>query len=764
MTEPPCQGLKRVLFVGNYSPRQCGIATFTTDLCEHLASVAPDTRFDVVAMNDRTEGYGYPDRVCFEISDSRRHEYDTAADFINLHRPDVVCVQHEYGIFGGKCGRYLLPMLRQLQAPIVTTLHTVLKDPSQDQKQVMCDLASLSDRLVVMSHRAEEFLQTVYEVPAEKISFIHHGIPDTAFLDPNYFKDRFKAEGRPVILTFGLLSPNKGIEVAIDAIAKVIREFPKVFYLVLGATHPHLKRTDGEQYRHSLLRKVREHGLSDNVLFVDRFVNPKELCEYLGGADIYVTPYLNEAQITSGTLAYAVGMGKAVVSTPYWYAQELLGEGRGRLFPFGDSDALSQTLIELLSNSSVLHAMRKRAYQLSREMVWSGVAEQYRELFETVRGDRSRAPIRIGELHSDEYRFESLPELNPTHLLRLTDTTGVLHHAAYGVPDFRHGYCTDDQTRALIVATKAAHWQPESSVWEDLTNQYLAFLSYAFDEDSERFGNFMSYQRTWVKPVATEEVHGRTLWGLAHAVHLSQNPGHCELAAHLLECGLPLTMTFSSPRAIAFSVLAAHVYLRRYAGASQIRSIRDSLSQRLLGLFEQNATEDWPWLEDSLTYANARIAHALIETGQALEDSLMFDRGLQTLAWLDRIQTSERGYYSPVGSNGGYPRGGTMARFDQKPIEAFTMLDACLAAHRATGEVRWATAGRRAFHWFLGENDLGMPLYDYATGACYDGLHADRINRNQGAESTICWLLSLLLMYELQEEVNIEGQRSLSPA
>jgi len=755
--------LRRVIFIGNYLPRQCGIATFTTDLCEHLAAAAPSVRFDAVVMNDREDGYPYPERVCFEIADGRRHEYDIAADFINLHRPDVVCVQHEYGIFGGKCGRYLLPMLHQLQAPIVTTLHTVLREPDPDQKKVLCGLAAVSDRLVVMSHRAEEFLQSVYGVPREKIHFIHHGIPDTPFVDPNYFKDRFRAEGRPVVLTFGLLSPNKGIEVAIDAIAEVVRVFPKVLYLVLGATHPHVKRSEGEQYRHSLVRKVREAGLTGHVQFVDRFVDTEELCEYLGGADIYVTPYRSEAQITSGTLAYAMGMGKAVISTPYWYAQELLAEGRGRLFPFGDSRALAGILIELLRDDVALHAMRKRAYALGRSMTWPRVAEEYLRLFEEVRAERSRAPMRIGAVNSEEHRFEDLPDVNPSHLVTLTDSTGVVQHAQFSVPDYRHGYSTDDQARALVVAVKAARVQTEQTVWSELAGRYLAFLLYAFDGESRRFGNFLTYQRTWAKPVATEDVHGQALWALAHVVNLSNHPGHRDLAAHLLERGLPPTTAFSSPRAIAFSALAAQLYLRRYTGASQVRGMLDVLARRLLLQFEQNAGEDWPWLEDSLTYANARIPHGLIEAGQALANPAMVEWGLKALGWLETIQWSDRGWFAPVGSNGWYPRGGSMARFDQQPIEAFTMLDACLAAYRVTHEPRWAAAGRRAFQWFLGENDLGVPLYDYATGACFDGLHPDRVNRNQGAESTICWLLSLLLMYELQEEVTVEAQLSFSP-
>ncbi|MEX2316203.1 MAG: glycosyltransferase family 4 protein [Pirellulales bacterium] len=747
--------LQRALVVGNYLPRRCGIATFTTDLCENVAGVAPLLRCEAVAMNDTTQGYEYPGRVCFEVDANRREEYDTAADFINLHYPDVVCLQHEFGIFGGNWGRYVIPMLRQLQTPIVTTLHTVFKDPTDIQRQIIRELAEVSDRLVVMSRRAVRFLQDVYHLPASQVAFIHHGIPDVPFVDPNYYKDKFQAEGRRVLLTFGLLRPEKGIEYAIDALSMVKREFPDVLYIILGATHPVVKRQQGEQYRYDLINRVQERGLSENVAFVDRFVSLSELTDYLGAADIYITPYLDEEQVTSGTLAYAMGTGKAVISTPYWYAEEMLADDRGCIVPFRNAEAIGAAVVDMFRNETARHAMRKRAYTYGREMTWPEVARQYVQLFETVRAERAHAPKPARPHAARQYRIASLPDLNPNHLVTLTDGTGIFQHAQFSVPDPRHGYSTDDQARALVVAVRGANARPEAADWDSLASRYLSFLVYAFDEESQRFGNFMNYQRMWTKPVATEEVHGRAVWGLAHVVAYSPNRRHCAMATNLLERAMPPTLDFVSPRAWSHVILGIQTYLRRYGGASVFRREREVLGQRLVERFERNAVDGWPWLEDRLTYGNARIPHALIEAGQWLQDTKMLDWGLRSLEWLDTIQTAEHSHFTPIGSNGWYPRGGTKARFDQQPIEAYSMIDACLAAYRLTGGERWLAASRRAFEWFLGRNDLSQPLHDFVTGACHDGLHADRVNQNQGAEATTCWLLSLMLMQELQEELDL---------
>ncbi|MBN1270264.1 MAG: glycosyltransferase family 4 protein, partial [Kiritimatiellae bacterium] len=696
--------LKQLAFLGTYIPRRCGIATFTSDLCEAVSAAAPETACFAVAMNDRLEGYTYPDRVRFELDAGQREHYDLAADYLNVNQVDVVCVQHEYGIFGGKSGRYLLPLLRQLRTPIVTTLHTILEEPSPAQRQVMEEVCEISDRIVVMSMRAQGYLQDIYKVPTSKIRIIHHGIPDMPFVDPNYYKDQFDAAGRRMMLTFGLLNPGKGIEYAIEALPQVVERFPDLIYIVLGVTHPHVKREHGEEYRMRLQQRVRELGLERNVEFRNRFVEITELCEYLGAADLYVTPYLGQAQIVSGTLAYAMGTGKAVVSTPYYYAEDMLSEGRGRLVPFRDSQALAEVLVDLLTNEVERHAMRKRAYMLGRSMIWSQVGQDYLKVFHEARAERRQSPRPLEAERFRAERFEELPEFNPKHLQTLTDDVGVLQHARYTVPDPQHGYSTDDQARALVVVVKAAEHFPQAADWDRLASRYLSFLMYAFDPETRRFGNFMNYQREWTRPMATDDVHGRAVLALAHVVAYSENEGHRSLAMQLLDLAIPPTTSFSSPRAWASAIVGIQLYLQRYSGASSFRRERHQLAHQIFERFQRNASDDWPWLEDQLTYTNARIPQALIEVAKWLPDQAILECGIRSLKWLDAIQTSEEGHFVPIGNNGWFTRGGARARFDQQPVEAYTMLDACVTAYRVTRDEYWVTAARRAFDWFLGRN------------------------------------------------------------
>ncbi len=751
---PHDNGLARIAFLGNYLPRRCGIATFTTDLCQAISAQAPEAECFSIAMNDTRDGYAYPAPVRFEIEAARRDQYDLAADFVNVNHVDVLCVQHEYGIFGGASGRHILPLLRQVRTPVVTTLHTVLTNPTPEQREVMEELGRLSDRLIVMSHRAEHYLRDIYHVSEHKIHMIHHGIPDMPFVDPNYYKDQFGAEGRRLLLTFGLLSAGKGIEYAIEALPRIVAEFPDALYIVLGATHPHVKNEQGESYRMMLQTRVRELELEDHVLFQNRFVELSELCEYLGATDIYVTPYLNAEQIVSGTLAYAMGTGKAVVSTPYWYADDMLAEERGRLVPFRNSDAIADVVIDMLTNETERHAMRKRAYIMGRSMIWPEVARAYLRVFHQARDDRSRTPRRLSIEQTAPARSDQLPELNPKHLMTLTDSVGILQHAKYSVPNPHFGYSTDDQARALIVAVKGALLRPGAADWDLLTSRYLSFLLYAFDSEAKRFSNFMDYQRAWTKHIATDDVHARAVWALAHVVAYSTRSGDRSMAMQLLDEAIPTTLAFTSPRAKAFSLLAIQTYLVRYSGASAFRREREELADALFSQFKENASDEWFWLEDELTYANARMPHALIEVGQWLPNQEMLDCGLEALSWLDAIQTGEDGQFVPIGSNGWFKRGGSRARFDQQPIEAYTTLDACLTAYRITHEDRWSQAAQRAFDWFMGSNDLGLAVCDLGSGGCYDGLHPDRVNQNQGAEATLVWLLSLLLAHELQDEVN----------
>nr|WP_319492368.1 glycosyltransferase family 4 protein [uncultured Desulfobacter sp.] len=747
----PFEGINSIAVIGNYLPRQCGIATFTKDLVEGLSARAPDISTWAVAMNDKVQGYAYPDKVRFEIHQNKYADYAIAAQFLNISHPDIVCLQHEFGIFGGPAGSHLLKLLSDLHMPVVTTLHTVLKDPSVEYRTVMIKLGKLSDKLVVMSRKAEHFLHDIYGIPREKIAFIHHGIPEMPFIDSSFHKDKFGVEGKKVLLTFGLLSSNKGIETVLNALPAVIEKFPDVMYIILGTTHPHVLKTEGEAYRIMLQQIVHKLNISDHVIFQNNFVALRDLCEFLGIADIYITPYLKEAQITSGTLAYAMGTGKAIISTPYWYATEMLADSRGKIVPFNNPNALAEQINELLVDDTQRHAMRKKAYTFTREAIWKEVSQKYLEVFSEVRQNRILCPrprhSYVGNIKAIT-RFD-LPEIKLNHLKSMTDDTGMLQHADHTIPNRLHGYCTDDNARALLVAALGQKYLPTNGLGLDaLCGHYLGFLLYAYNEKTGRFRNFMTYARQWSKEAWSEDPHGCALWCLGKAVAFLENSGHLEMSTVLFKKAIIAAESFRSPLAVAFCLVGLDAYLERFSGDRDARRIRDVLATRLFTQFKENKTDDWPWAEDSLNYANAKLPHALLVSGHKMENREMVKMGLDSLKWLLSIQTTDN-HFAPIGCKGWYRKEGKRARFDQQPIEAKAMVEACAAAYNISHDRQWFESAVLCFNWFLGHNDLNMPLYDPKTGGCMDGLMVDGINQNQGAESTLAWLLSLMTLQKL---------------
>jgi glycosyltransferase involved in cell wall biosynthesis len=745
--------IRKIAFLGDYLPRKCGIATFTTDLRCAVAAEFPAMQCLVVPVNDLAGGYDYPAEVRFEIAEQDLPSYLRAADFLNITDVDVVCVEHEFGIFGGPAGSHVLALLRELQMPIVTTLHTVLREPNTEQQRVMRELVRLSTRLVTMTERGQQFLREVYQAPTAKIDLIPHGIPDMPFADPNYFKDEFGVAGKQVLLTFGLLSPNKGIEYALRALPDIIREFPNIVYIVLGQTHPNLLRNEGEAYRLSLERLAKDLGVQKHVVFFNRFVELEELMRFIGAADIYLTPYLTEAQITSGTLAYAFGAGNAVVSTPYWHAAELLTAERGKLVPFRDAKAIAVAVVELLRDEPLRHSMRKNAYKLGRDMVWSRVAQLYMKSFEQARQDHSFVGRKSSPIKTLDEQPGQLPEMKLEHLFRMSDSTGIFQHASFTVPNFAEGYCTDDNARALVLALKLQKLGHGSPRLGAQASTYAAFLNHAFDRKRGRFRNFMSFDRHWLEEVGSEDCQGHALWALGLCVSQSGQGSFQMLAAELFELALPVAAEFMSPRAVAFTLIGIDEYLRRFSGDRRANQIRESLTAKLIQRYADAATDEWQWFEEVVSYANAKLPHAMILSGRCLNNGPMLELGLKTLRWLIKIQTSDAGSFRPIGSNGFYPRGGERAIFDQQPIEAQVTIAACIEAYHATGDMLWVTEARRAFEWFLGRNDLGLALYDSTTGGCRDGLHVDRLSQNQGAESTLAFLLSLAEMQALQNTI-----------
>lgn len=747
---PSTSAIRKVAFLGDYLPRKCGIATFTTDLRCSVAAEFPAIQCLVVPVNDLAGGYDYPAEVRFEIAEQDLTSYLRASDFLNITDVDVVCVEHEFGIFGGPAGSHLLALLRELQMPIVTTLHTILREPNEEQRRVMRELIRLSTRLVVMTERGQEFLRDVYQAPAAKIDLIPHGIPDMPFADPNYFKDEFGVAGKQVLLTFGLLSPNKGIEYALQALPDIIREYPNIVYIVLGQTHPNLLRDEGEAYRLSLERLAKDLGVQKNVVFFNRFVELEELMRFIGAADIYLTPYLTESQITSGTLAYAFGAGNAVVSTPYWHATELLTAERGKLVPFRDAKAISTAVVELLRDEPLRHSMRKNAYKLGRDMVWSRVAQLYAKSFAQARQDHSFVGRKSSPIKTLDEQPGQLPELKLDHLFRMSDSTGIFQHASFTVPNFAEGYCTDDNARALVLALMLQRLGQGSPRLGEVAASYAAFLNHAFDQKLGRFRNFMSFDRQWLEKVGSEDCQGHALWALGLCVAQAGRGSFQMLAAQLFEQALPVAAEFSSPRAWAFTLIGIDEYLRRFNGDRRTNHIRESLTTRLMQSYADTATEDWHWFEEVVSYANAKLPHALILSGRCMNAAPLLETGLKALRWLVKVQTSTTGSFRPIGSNGFYRRGQKPAQFDQQPIEAQATISACIEAYHATNDMFWVAEARRAFEWFLGRNDLGLALYDSSTGGCRDGLHVDRLSQNQGAESTLAFLLSLAEMQALQ--------------
>lgn len=753
--------LQRVAFIGNHLPRRCGIATFTHDLHRAVSASRPDLETSVVAMTDADCSYDYPPAVQIQIREKMIGDYARAAGLLNDAGFDVVSLQHEYGIFGGEAGGDILDLLTRLDMPVVTTLHTVLAEPTPAERDVMSRIIDVSAKVVVMAEKGRELLQAVHDAPARKIEVIPHGIADFPFLETDQAKAKLGFDGRTVILTFGLLSPSKGIENVIDAMPAIIRSCPNAVYVVLGATHPNLVRDQGEAYRDSLEARVRELRMDDHVVFFNQFVDHATLLDFISMCDVYVTPYLNEAQMTSGTLACSFGLGKAVVSTPYWHATELLSDGRGILVPFGDAEAISNEIAGLLTNDDRRHAIRKRAYAASRSMTWAQTAKRYLSVFESARDSslpEILLPVDAIISGSNEH---VIPEIRTSHFLSLCDSTGIIQHAVHSVPDRSHGYCVDDNARALLFSSALSN-AGEAQLPETMTTRFAAFIQHAWNPDTLRFRNFMSYDRRWLEDQGSEDSHGRTLWALAECARTDADPSRRRWAAALFKVALPIVEEFSSPRAWAFTLLALDSYCTLAGDDRSADRMRALLADRLVSLFFATQTKDWPWFEDSLAYDNARLPQALIQTGMTTHMPRYVEIGLRSLRWLMSLQTAPAGHFRPVGSDSfGRPRQ-KPAAFDQQPVEAAATIAACIAAWRTNGGAEWTSGAMRAFGWFLGENDLQVTLIDPETGRCWDGLHPDRPNENTGAESTLSYLLGLVEIRHYKRGAAIERTKPVS--
>lgn len=739
---------ERLAFIGNSLPRRCGIATFTTDLQQAVAKSSPATDTCIVAMTDHEHSYDYPPTVRIQINDARLADYERAASLLNVGAYEVVSLQHEFGIFGGEAGSHIMALLARLSMPIVTTLHTVLSRPTPAQYDVLDQIIAASSKVIVMAEKGSELLRSIYRVPSEKIEVIPHGTPDVAFVEPDEAKAAFGFAGRSVILTFGLLSRCKGIEVMIDAMPAILKRRPDAVYVVLGATHPNLVRDQGEAYREELVARVRALGIEEHVVFLDRFVDQATLIGFISMCDVYATPYLNEAQMTSGTLAYSFGLGKAIVSTPYWHARELLANDCGILVPFGDSTAIGEEIASLLTDDARRSAMRRRVYASGRSMTWPRIAQRYLTTFEGARHNHRPRLIARTAAVVPARDSQALPPMRVAHFLTLCDDTGLLQHALHCVPDRSHGYCTDDNARALLLSCYL-NKLGDHQLSDSLTSRFAAFIQHAWNVDKKRFRNFLSFDRRWLEDQGSEDSHGRALWALGECAHKGRGSSLRRWAEALFVETLPAVEGFSSPRAWSFGLLGLDAYCASVAEDCAANRLRGLLANRLVALLTAAETRGWEWFEESLAYDNARLSQALIVTGYATQTPSYVNAGMRSLRWLMRLQTSAAGVFRPVGSQSFGAKRLPPQAFDQQPLEAAASIEACVAAWRADGDAAWRAEAARAFAWFLGSNDLSASLVDVETGGCRDGLHPDRANENRGGESAVSYLLSLAQMREL---------------
>ena len=743
----------KLAYIGTYPPRECGIGTFTMNLYKSMVMNNGISNNSIegfiVAMNDHDQTYDYPEEVKLTIRQDHQRDYLSAVKFINLSGADLCILEHEFGIFGGQDGVYILPLLHRLEIPLIVTLHTIIKAPSYNEKAILVEICRMANKIVVMSHKAIEFLTNIYNIEKEKIVFIDHGVPDIQFSQVQSKKE-FHLENKKVLLTFGFIGRNKGIETVIKALPKIIYKYPDVLYMVLGKTHPNILRYSGEEYRNYLQHLVKSLYLNNHVFFLNEYINQKELFKYLSAADIYITPYTNEAQITSGTLSYAIGVGSAVVSTPYWHAVELLEDGRGKLFNFNDSDGLSGILMELLDNPDELKSLRKKAYDYGRKITWPKTGEKYIAVAKKILEDKPKVNVKK-EIFLDPL---ILPPFSLVHIKRLTDDTGIIQHANFGIPNLKEGYCLDDNARSLLMVLMA-YRQKRDILALDLSPIYLSYINYMQNKDGT-FRNFLSFSRNFLDEVGSEDSFGRTIWALGYLCGNAPNDAYYQNGRSIFFNASPNFEKLQSARGIANTLVGISYYLMINPSDDSMTERLRNLSYKLINLYEENSTTDWKWFEPLLAYDNGILPLALLHSADILKDNKITEIALETMNFLTEI-TLKDGYFSAIGNEKWYQKGGERSMFAQQPVDALAMVLMYYQAFHLTQDKEYLTKLFACFMWFLGENDLRMKLFDFETKGCCDGFESYGVNRNQGAESSLAYLIShltVLLAFEEFEKTN----------
>jgi glycosyltransferase involved in cell wall biosynthesis len=740
-----------IAYIGTYPQRKCGIGIFTWNLFHSMTDnneigMNSNEGF-VVAMNDHNLTYNYPEEVKLTIEQEQQGDYIRAAKFINISGADICILEHEFGIFGGDNGIYILPLLHRLEIPFIVTLHTVVKLPSYNEKAILKEICKMANKIVIMSNKAIEFLTDIYNVPEEKIVFIEHGVPDIQF-SHKQSKKEYRLENKKLLLTFGFISRNKGIETVIKALPGVVEKYPETLYMILGKTHPEVLRYSGEEYRNYLQRLIKNHNLENHVFFLNKFIDQKELFKYLSASDIYITPYLNEAQITSGTLAYAIGVGSAVISTPYWHAQELLREDRGRLFNFNDYKKLSNILLELLDKPDVLENIRKKAYSYGRKITWPKIGKKYLTLTENILKDKPEVFVKKETIIDPLI----LPPFSLAHIKRLTDDTGIIQHAKFGIPNLKDGYCLDDNARALILVLMA-YRQKKYPLALELSHFYLSYIHYMQNKNGT-FRNFLSFNRNFLDKTGSEDSFGRAIWALGYLLANAPNNAYYQTGELILFASSSNFEKLKSIRGIANTMIGVSYYLKSNMSDELMNERLRNLTYKLINQYEKESSPDWKWFEPSLTYDNGILPLALLHSAKILNDDKITETALETMDFLTKLTLSE-GYLSLIGNKNWYKKGKKRSVFAQQPLDAAAMVLMFHQAFTLTKDKVYLNKLFTSFMWFLGENDLRISMYDFETCGCCDGLEEYGVNRNQGAESTLAYLISHLTVLQAFEELHI---------
>ena len=751
-------------FISSYVPKNCGIATFTENLFKSYQSIYGNKGM-IIAVDDQLDR-DFPSEVDLVFDRNKASDYLKAAEYINDSEYTVVNLQHEFGLFGGPEGRLIIKLLEKLRKPVVTTLHTVLQNPNLGYYTSLMELINHSDRMLTLSHKGAEILREVYYTPAEKIVMAPHGVPDLPFMDPEDLKEKWDTKGRTVLLTFGLLSPGKGLEMVLDALPEVVAKHPEVLYVIMGKTHPDIVRLHGESYRESLQKMVRDNALEDNVLFINKFMSNEDLFDYINASDVYITPYMSPEQISSGTLAYAVGLGKAIVSTPYWYAKELLADGRGALIPFKNTRALTEALLNLLSDRNNMDKMRLSAYEYGREMIWSQVSAKYQATFATVSKEYPKKRLKkISAL-----RNSSLYNMGGNKIVgmfeRITDEFGTFQFAKYGLPDYTFGYSTDDMGRALDVIIRWYKAVPAGRPWLSdeyrLAQKYLSFILYAQKEDG-RFHNFIGYDRSFQDDVGSDDTFGRALTGLGGTIAYSSDQLFINFAKDVFDKAvqfLPTEEPWSPyPRSLAYANCGFAGYLRKFRNSDQVTTLLKTNAEHLVELYEANRSSNWHWFEPIITYGNAKVPYSLMQASSILEEPKYLEVALESLDFITAIQYNGT-YFDLIGNQGWLHKGGHRAYFDQQPIEIGYLVEAYCKAMQLTGKTEYRNLAKRAYYWFFGNNRLDLPMYDTARDYPLDGLSATGSSKNSGAEALISFALAVTSLKEIKTRRPITKKKS----